>query len=131
MRRVKCHECGKRYNFDVDDFCPNCGAFTQPHRTSRIGADGSVIRVDGINESYHQESFVHAELHEENRERRGTPLEMDIRRAVKKNAAPRRPAARPSATRQKKEYSEKERMGMLKIVVWGALILFFLLVDML
>ena len=50
MRRVRCYECGKRYDFDVDDFCPKCGAFNQPDRTSRIGADGSVIRVDGLNE---------------------------------------------------------------------------------
>ena len=42
MRRVRCYECGKRYDFDVDDFCPKCGAFNQPDRTSRIGADGSV-----------------------------------------------------------------------------------------
>ena len=26
MRNVRCHDCGKRYNFDKDDFCPRCGA---------------------------------------------------------------------------------------------------------
>lgn len=75
MRRVQCHECGKGYNFDKDDFCPRCGAFTQPQRSSRIGADGSVIRVDGINESNHKNSFVHAELHHENKKRAGSSLE--------------------------------------------------------
>lgn len=75
MRNVQCHECGKRYNFDVDDFCPRCGAFTQPPRGSQIGADGTVVRVDGINERNHKNSFVHAELHEEKRKRKGSLLE--------------------------------------------------------
>ena len=75
MRRVKCYECGKRYDFDVDDFCPKCGAFTQPPRSTRIGVDGAVVRVDGINEENHRNSFVHAELHKESRERKGSLLE--------------------------------------------------------
>lgn len=75
MRRVKCYDCGRRYDFDVDDFCPKCGAFTQPPRTARIGADGSVVRAEGINERNHANSFVHAELHAENGARRGTFLE--------------------------------------------------------
>jgi hypothetical protein len=62
MRRVKCEECGKVYNFDVDDFCPRCGAFNQPPKASAINADGSVIRLDGINEKNHAGSFVHEEL---------------------------------------------------------------------
>ena len=77
MRRVRCHECGKRYNYDVDDFCPRCGAFTQPSKILDIGVDGSVVRLEGINEENHRDSFVHAELHEENRKRRGTKLEAD------------------------------------------------------
>ena len=48
MRRVRCYECGKRYDFDVDDFCPKCGAFNQPDRTSRIGADGEPGGVVGV-----------------------------------------------------------------------------------
>ena len=80
MRKVVCYECGKRYDFDVNDFCPKCGSFTQPERTSRIGADGSIIWADGINERNHRESFVHAELHEENRERRGTSLSKGAKR---------------------------------------------------
>lgn len=82
MRNVRCHECGKRYNYDVDDFCPRCGAFTQPVRTSRIGVDGTVVRVDGINEQNHKNSFVHAELHGENRKRRGTHLEAGVSRKL-------------------------------------------------
>ena len=83
MRRVRCYECGKRYDFDVDDFCPRCGAFNQPDRTSRIGADGSVIRVDGLNEVNHRESFAHAELHEENRERRSSGLSKGTQQSAK------------------------------------------------
>ena len=83
MRRVRCYECGKRYDFDVDDFCPRCGAFNQPDRTSRIGADGSVIRVDGLNEVNHREAFAHAELHEENRERRNSGLSKGTQQSAK------------------------------------------------
>ena len=89
MRMVKCYDCGKKYNFDVDDFCPGCGAFTPPPRTARIDLDGSVVRVEGINEQNHEGSFVHAELHEENRERRGTVLER----------SPARKMPRPQAVR--------------------------------
>ena len=75
MRGVRCHECGKRYNFDVDDFCPRCGAFTQPARPSRIGADGEIVYGDGLNEKNHKKSFLHTEFHEENKERKGSFLE--------------------------------------------------------
>ncbi len=87
MRRVRCYECGKRYDFDVDDFCPRCGAFNQPVKTSRIDVDGSVVRVDGLNEINHRESFVHAELHEENKERRASGLSKGVKRAAQKTSA--------------------------------------------
>ncbi len=100
MRIVKCHECGKRYNYDEDGFCPGCGAFNQPKALSRIGADGSVVRVEGINRQNHEGSFVHQEYHEENRERKGSLLERDMpkRKAVKQ--APPRPAATQTVIRQ-------------------------------
>lgn len=85
MRRVRCHECGKSYDFDVDDFCPGCGAFTQPKKSSVIDASGAVIRVDGINERGHQASFVHEEFHEENRERRRMGLSKGVRRVPPKS----------------------------------------------
>ena len=88
MRRVQCYECGKRYDFDVDDFCPNCGAFNQPDRASRIDADGNVVRVDGLNEANHRNSFVHSELHEENKERRATGLSKGTKRISQKTAQP-------------------------------------------
>ena len=84
MRKVNCYDCGKRYDYDDDGFCPNCGAFNLPPKTSRIGADGDVVRLDGLNERNHANSFVHDELHEENRERRKQNLD---RPAVKKPSA--------------------------------------------
>lgn len=86
MRTVRCEECGKRYDFDLDDFCPRCGAFNQPPRASRIAADGSVTRVEGIHEGNHSGSFTHAEFHEENRQRRGTPLAQGIRWSTSEQA---------------------------------------------
>ena len=86
MRRVRCYECGKMYDFDMDDFCPRCGAFNQPPKSTAIDADGSVIRVDGINEKNHAGSFVHEELHEENRERRHMGLSKSVRRTGAKSS---------------------------------------------
>ena len=86
MRRVRCYECGKMYDFDMDDFCPRCGAFNQPPKSTAIDADGSVIRVDGINEKNHAGSFVHEELHAENRERRCIGLSKSVRRTVAKSS---------------------------------------------
>ena len=83
MRKVHCHECGKTYDYDEDDFCPRCGSYTQPARTSRIGADGQVVWVDGLNERNHQGSFVHEEFHEENKERRRSGLSKGIKRGIK------------------------------------------------
>ena len=74
MRRVKCEDCGKVYDFDTDDFCPRCGAFAFP-KGDRIGADGTVIRVEGISESNHKGSFLHEEYHAENRHRKATGLD--------------------------------------------------------
>ena len=84
MRKVRCHECGKVYNFDAEDFCPRCGAFTQPPKSTAIDADGSVIRVEGINEKNHAGSFAHEELHEENRERRRMGLSKSARQTTAK-----------------------------------------------
>ena len=97
MRRVQCYECGKRYDFDVDDFCPKCGAFNPPDRSSRIDADGNVVRLDGLNEANHRGSFVHAELHAENKERRTTGLSKGVKRSHEKVAA------RPVRTAQKRK----------------------------
>ena len=110
MRRVQCYECGKRYDFDVDDFCPRCGAFNPPDRSSRIDADGNVVRLDGLNEVNHRESFVHAELHEENKERRASGLSRGVKRSQEKAAA------RPVRTGQKRKQTTPNSMG--SIIKW-------------
>lgn len=30
MRTIRCKDCGKRYDYDKDDFCPKCGAYNPP-----------------------------------------------------------------------------------------------------
>ncbi len=93
MRKVRCYECGKTYDYDTDDFCPKCGAFNQPPKSTTIDANGAVIRVDGINERGHAGSFVHEELHEENRERKRMGLSKGTRRTAA--AAPQPSVQRP------------------------------------
>ena len=119
MRRVQCYDCGKRYDFDIDDFCPRCGAFNQPGKTAQIGADGRVVRLDGINEANHACSFVHQELHQENRQRRGTELERD------------EPALRPilrmpAQPARKKPDSKTQPLSILRWVILAVVGLRFL-----
>ena len=78
MQMVKCYECSKRYNYDDDGFCPKCGAFNQPPRSARVSTDGSVVRVDGINERGHTGSFVHKEYHAEEKARRSSGLQKRV-----------------------------------------------------
>ena len=93
MRKVRCYECGKTYDYDTDDFCPKCGAFNQPPKSTTIDANGAVIRVDGINERGHAGSFVHEELHEENRERKRMGLSKGTRRTAAERETKRESAA--------------------------------------
>ena len=78
MQKVRCYDCGKSYDYDDDGFCPRCGAFNLPWNTSTLHIDG-VIRREGINERNHKDSFLHEELHAENRKRKGTPLEQETK----------------------------------------------------
>ena len=75
MRKVRCHDCGKTYDFDVDDFCPKCGAFTQPKRETIMNIKRGSAHENGINEQNHEDSFLHEEYHGENRKRKGSSLE--------------------------------------------------------
>lgn len=135
MRKVRCYDCGRSYDYDEEGFCPNCGAFNQPQRSLRIGADGSVIRVDGLNEVNHANSFVHRELHEEKRERRRVGLDKSVQR-IQRTAAGRTTSGAfkvaPAGTflqnqggnpRQNRQQKEKNPM---RILVW-VLILIVLL----
>ena len=70
MKQILCEDCGKRYNYEKDEFCPRCGAFNQPVKTWTTDSQGNVRRVDGVNEQNHAGSFVHSEVHREKRVRR-------------------------------------------------------------
>ena len=87
MRRVKCEDCGRVYDFDTDDFCPRCGAFTFP-KGDRIGTDSSVVRVEEIRESNHKDSFLHAEYFIEKRRRKAAGLDRGADRSRGSQWAP-------------------------------------------
>lgn len=120
MRRVRCYGCGKSYNYDEDCFCPNCGAFNQPQRSLRIGADGSVVRVDGINEANHAGSFVHQELHEEKRERRRIGLDKSAQRIQRTVSRPTASRPAPTAGIQSRDRRQSRQQGKnpVGILVW-------------
>ena len=50
MRMVHCEDCGKRYDYDVDGFCPRCGDREAPAGTGRkspSGRDGHGPAAEG------------------------------------------------------------------------------------
>ena len=75
-----------------------------------MDADGDVVRLDGLNEVNHRESFVHAELHEENKERRASGLSRGVKRSQEKAAA------RSVRTGQKRKQAAPNSMG--SIIKW-------------
>ena len=119
MRRVTCTSCGKVYDFDADDFCPKCGAFNQPGRQSQ-----GTVRVDGVNESNHQGSFAHQEVHREKRVRRARGLDRDpLPRA--KPAPPPMPAQQQRQTQRKKTSSAAAVIALVCWIIFMANLLAF------
>ncbi len=118
MRKVRCYECGKSYDFDVDDFCPKCGAFNQPGKQTRIGADGMVIRSDGLNEKNHAGSFVHQEFHAENRVRKAAGLSKGVKRTAKT------PQTLPR--RQGTSGWEKKQKSSVQYIIWVIVAVIFI-----
>lgn len=109
MRKIRCYECGKSYDFDVDDFCPKCGAFNQPGKSSSIGADGTVVRSEGLNEKNHAGSFVHQEFHAENR----------VRKAVGLSKGAKRQARTPQQPLPKRQESwQKRQKNSAQYIIW-------------
>ena len=129
MRRVKCEDCGRVYDFDTDDFCPRCGAFTFP-KGDRIGSDGSVVRAEEIRESNHQDSLLHAEYFVEKRRRKAAGLDRGADRSRGSQWAPAPggaktakvsgplPTAAKSASRARKAVSATEGQELRKIIGW-------------
>ena len=134
MRQIVCEECRKRYDYDRDDFCPRCGAFNQPKKTWGVDAKGNVIRVDGLNERDHADSFVHQEVHQEKDARRASG--MDWRGSAKAGARPAGPQARPvpqpgrsaggSAPRPRQQGS----LGRLIAIIVGVILLFNVVIPL-
>lgn len=126
MIRVVCEECGKSYNYEVDDFCPKCGAYNQPSRENRSGA---VVRSDGINEKYHDGSFVHEEVHQEKKIRRKFNLDQKPRSrpAVSRPSAsaPRPSSVFSSGTRNR---SGQSKAGSASAAVTAIVWIFFILI---
>lgn len=115
MRKVRCYECGKTYDYDTDDFCPKCGAFNQPPKSTTIDANGAVIRVDGINERGHAGSFVHEELHE----RTGNASAWAFPRAPGRTAAAAsQPSAQRPVFRQSGRQDGKVQPAVGKLIFW-------------
>ena len=82
MTPVVCGECKKRYDYEVDDFCPRCGAYNRPDQRS------TAQRVDGVNETGHAGSFAHSEVHQEKEVRQKFGLDKPVP-AKQRRASPR------------------------------------------
>ena len=129
MRRVKGEDCGRVYDFDTDDFCPRCGAFTFP-KGDRIGTDSSVVRVEEIRESNRKDSFLHAEYFVEKRRRKAAGLDRGADRSRDSQWAPAPggaktaqvsgplPTAAKAASRARKAVSATEGQELRKIIGW-------------
>lgn len=118
MHMIKCEECGRRYDYDDDGFCPHCGAFNQPSRTDLISNSGEVTRVDGISEAGHANSFAHEEFHAEERERRRSGLDRSVKRVVRHEAAPEKSVEKPTVRmRQKDAGARKGGLGVLPTII--------------
>ena len=113
MSRITCYECKKKYEYEEDGFCPRCGAFNLRSRGSYTVADnGDIVRVDGINEAGHQNSFVHAEYHAEEQERKKLGLEREARPARAKAGMHRAGAS------GKISGKKQNPLGVIFIVIW-------------
>lgn len=113
MSRVTCYACRKKYNYEEDGFCPRCGAFNLCNKGSyTVAANGDIVRVDGINESGHQNSFVHAEYHAEERERKkqGLDREKPAERVKKVTPGPQ--------TQTRSDSKKQSPVGVIFLVIW-------------
>ena len=84
-------------------------------RSAARSTNGAVIRVDGINERGHAGSFVHEELHEENRERKRMGLSKGTRRTA---AAASQPSAQRPVFRQSGRQDGKVQPAVGKLIFW-------------
>ncbi|MCI2056742.1 MAG: hydrogenase maturation nickel metallochaperone HypA [Oscillibacter sp.] len=119
MRMVRCEDCGRRYDYEEDGFCPRCGAFNQPSRSASINANGEVVRVDGLSEAGHADSFVHQEFHEEEKARRRSGLDKGVRRIPR----PRPTVSKPQTDRDKRAQPVKTASNIVSLVIFLVVVL--------
>ena len=121
MRLITCEDCGKRYDFERDEFCPRCGAFNHPANRWRVDSAGNVVRVDGINEANHAGSFSHREVHTEKAQRRRIGLDHPpaAKRPASRTAPPRTGPqnGRQSAGRQGSSQSKSWVFWLIGFIV--------------
>ena len=120
MTPVVCGECKKRYDYEVDDFCPRCGAYNRPDQRS------TARRVDGVNETGHAGSFVHSEVHQEKAVRQKFGLDKP---PAPKQKRPSAPISRPKDfqnPRYAKERKSPSAASVISIVIWLIVISQFL-----
>ncbi len=137
MRQIVCEECRKRYDYDRDDFCPRCGAFNQPKKTWGVDAKGNVIRVDGINEQDHDDSFVHQEVHREKDVRRASGMDWrgagkaGARFAAKPQVRPAPKTERNTGGQPRRTQQQKNTPGRLIAIIVGLILLFNVIIPIL
>lgn len=124
MRRVKCEDCGKLYDYEDDAFCPRCGAFNQPGRQDG-DLQPTVSRVDGLDEEGHQDSFLHQEVHEERHkirmENTGREMEKQItrlRQSMARSAAQAEHQTRQEAETFQTQKAKKPKSGLSTAIPW-------------
>ena len=121
MRHITCDDCGKRYDYDRDEFCPKCGAFNQPVKIWTTDSQGNVRRVDGVNEQNHAGSFVHREVHREKRVRQARGMDWE---GAGRNAPLRRSLERPA---QRKKQDSVWIIKVIFIAIGAAMLITWIL----
>ena len=46
MATIRCRSCGRIYDYNKQDMCPKCGAYTRPLHRERVDPDGTVHFVE-------------------------------------------------------------------------------------
>jgi hypothetical protein len=118
MQRVRCEDCRAVYDYDEDGFCPRCGAFNQPKRTSQINVRGETKPTDEAEGRRHLNSFVHRELHTESRERRRSGLDRSVPRWKPERAGVKLPRSQSQGDAQGERAKASAGAALLKWIVY-------------
>lgn len=130
MRRVKCEDCGKLYDYDYDAFCPRCGAFNQPGKQkSEFGP--TVKLEEGGRDSFFREKFS-GEKSKILPEKPGRGMEKQItrlRQSMARSAAQAEHQTRQEAEVPPAQSRRNDKAGMPAVLPWivGLLVLIKLL----